>query len=142
MATAANRCKTCSRTLVKLSSSQYEICPVCETVSLFNRKLKGRLLSRFEKIANVVSSQSQPSQTSSPRFSHFPHIKISQQNQITPMAQTRKKAVLCGVTYNGHRKKLEASVHNVNSMQQLLVNKLGFSNYSIFILTGALPFPL
>lgn len=141
MSSLEKRCKTCGRTLVKLSSSQYEICPVCETISLFNKKLKGRVLNRIEQITNVVRSPYQedfktlPSQTSSPWLSRFPQIRT---NQLTPRLplQKRKKAVLCGVTYNGHRKKLEASVHNVRSMQQLLVNKLGFQNDSIRILTG------
>ncbi|XP_023745820.1 metacaspase-1 [Lactuca sativa] len=140
MSSLEKRCKTCGRTLVKLSSSQYEICPVCETISLFNKKLKGRVLNRIEQITNVVRSPYQedfktlPSQTSSPWLSRFPQIRT---NQLTPRLplQKRKKAVLCGVTYNGHRKKLEASVHNVRSMQQLLVNKLGFQNDSIRILT-------
>ncbi|KAI3509390.1 hypothetical protein L1887_24626 [Cichorium endivia] len=140
MATTSPRCKTCGRTLVKLSSSQYEICPVCETVSLFNTKLKARVLSRFGQIANAVSSQCQDnlerqqSQTSASRVSRFPRIRINQQIQ-SPLVQRRKRAVLCGVTYNGHKKKLEASVHNVKSMQQLLVNKLGFPNASILVLT-------
>ncbi|KAD2393050.1 hypothetical protein E3N88_40027 [Mikania micrantha] len=45
-----------------------------------------------------------------------------------------KRAVLCGVTYKGHRKTLPASVNNVRRMHRLLL-KLGFPNASIRILT-------
>ncbi|XP_023745827.1 metacaspase-1 isoform X2 [Lactuca sativa] len=134
MSTTEKRCKICRRTLVKLSNSQYAPCPVCGTVSLFYRKLKVPVLKRIEQITNVVDDlQRNPSQTLS-RLPRFSQISIKQQTQ-TPLVQKRKKAVLCGVTYKGHSKKLEASVHNVRSMQQLLVNKLGFLNDSILVLT-------
>nr|GEV56026.1 hypothetical protein [Tanacetum cinerariifolium] len=57
---------------------------------------------------------------------------------VAPPAQGhgKKRAVLCGVTYNNHKKKLEASIYNVKCMQQLLVNKLGFLYASIRILTA------
>ncbi|GJU42962.1 putative, caspase-like domain protein [Tanacetum coccineum] len=54
--------------------------------------------------------------------------------QQPPMVHEKKRAVLCGVTYRGHKKTLPASVNNVRSMHQLLL-KLGFPNSSIRILT-------
>nr|GEV63981.1 hypothetical protein [Tanacetum cinerariifolium] len=56
-------------------------------------------------------------------------------NQQPTNVHEKKKAVLCGVTYKGHKQTLPASVNNVRSMHQLLV-KLGFPNASIRILTG------
>ncbi|KAJ9561282.1 hypothetical protein OSB04_006442 [Centaurea solstitialis] len=120
----ASTCKTCGRTLVKIRGSQYEICPVCRAISLFNTKIRGRMQARLQRFVSDVSSryldddQGQPSRT----------LALFQ-------VHGRKRAVLCGVTYNNHKKKLEASVTNVKSMQQLLVNKLGFPNASILILT-------
>nr|XP_043626951.1 metacaspase-3-like [Erigeron canadensis] len=54
--------------------------------------------------------------------------------QQSPQVHEKKRAVLCGVTYKGHRKTLPASINNVRSMHQFLV-KLGFQNASIRILT-------
>nr|GEV60152.1 hypothetical protein [Tanacetum cinerariifolium] len=54
--------------------------------------------------------------------------------QQPSMVHEKKRAVLCGVTYRGHKKTLPASVNNVRSMHQLLL-KLGFPNSSIRILT-------
>ncbi|KAJ0734221.1 putative Caspase-like domain superfamily [Helianthus annuus] len=115
--TAAKQCNTCQRNLVKMPGSQYEVCPVCTTVNLFNQKIKGRVLFRIGQVINAAANQHQ------------------HELQRQPSNRGRKRAVLCGITYNNHKKKLEASVHNVRSMQQLLVNKLGFPNYSIIVLT-------
>lgn len=57
-----------------------------------------------------------------------------QMYQESPQVHDKKRAVLCGVTYKGHIKALDASINNVRSMHQLLV-KLGFPNASIRILT-------
>ncbi|KAI7741299.1 hypothetical protein M8C21_009366 [Ambrosia artemisiifolia] len=116
MATTAQQCNACRRTLIKMPGSQYEICPVCHTVNLFNQKIKGRVLFRIGQFFNAAVNQYQ--------------LDLQQ-----PSYRGRKRAVLCGITYNGHKKKLEASVHNVRSMQQLLINKLGFPSASILVLT-------
>ncbi|KAI7741304.1 hypothetical protein M8C21_009371 [Ambrosia artemisiifolia] len=115
--TAVQRCNACQRTLVKMPGSQYEVCPVCHTVNLFNQKIKGRVLFRIGQFINAAANQ----------YQH--------ELQRQPSNRGRKRAVLCGITYNGHKKKLEASVHNVRCMQELLVNKLGFPNASIRVLT-------
>ncbi|PWA72815.1 putative, Caspase-like domain protein [Artemisia annua] len=120
MATTPQRCTTCRRTMIKVPGLQYEMCPVCQTVSLFNSKIKGRLAARLGQYANSLANQD------------------DLQNKIYRLPTQRhgkKRAVLCGVTYNNHKKKLVASVYNVKSMQQLLVNKLGFPYASIRILT-------
>ncbi|KAI3675850.1 hypothetical protein L1987_85446 [Smallanthus sonchifolius] len=114
------------------------MCPVCETVNLFNQKIKGRVLFRIGQFINAAAPQyrhdlqRQPSMASALQSPQLPGIRFHQQ---LPQNHGRKRAVLCGITNNGHKKKLEASVHNVKSMQQLLVNKLGFPNASILILT-------
>ncbi|XP_024968357.1 metacaspase-1-like [Cynara cardunculus var. scolymus] len=135
MATTAQCCKTCGRTLVKIRGSQYEICPVCQAINLFNTKIKGRMPSRIQRFMSGVQDddQGQAYRTSAvPQLSRLLNSRIQ---HLIPQVHGKKRAVLCGVTYNGHKKKLEASVRNVRSMQQLLVNKLGFPNASILILT-------
>nr|GEV56024.1 hypothetical protein [Tanacetum cinerariifolium] len=138
MATTTQHCKTCGRALRKLPLSQYETCPVCEAVGLFNQKIKGRVLFRVGQLVDAAANQyyddtkNKPSNKPAPQLWQLARNRVRQQ---LPQVSGRKRAVLCGVTYNGHRKKLEASVQNVWSMQWLLVNKLGFPNDSIFILT-------
>ncbi|KAI3810300.1 hypothetical protein L1987_19912 [Smallanthus sonchifolius] len=138
MANTSQRCNTCGRTFVKMAGSQYEMCAVCQTVNLFNQKIKAPVLFRVGQFISAATNQyhqdlqRQTSIASAPQSPQFPGSRIHQQ---LPQNRGRKRAVLWGITYNGHRKKLEASVHNVRSMQQLLVNKLGFPNASILILT-------
>ncbi|KAK1440287.1 hypothetical protein QVD17_06112 [Tagetes erecta] len=136
MATTANKCNTCQRTLIKVPVSQYEICPVCQTTNLFNQKIKGRVLFKVGQFIDAATNhykndiQIQPK--AMPSSPQSPQWRI---NRIQHQYRGRKRAVLCGITYNGHKKKLEASVNNVRSIQRLLVNKLGFPNASIRILT-------
>ncbi|XP_071725672.1 metacaspase-1-like [Rutidosis leptorrhynchoides] len=123
MATTTQRCKQCRRTLTTIPGSTYEICLVC--------KIKGRVFSRIGQFVNAASSQylEELQRQQASRAAPAPPPPPS------PQVLGRKRAVLCGVTYNGHRKKLEASVHNVRSMRQLLINKLSFPPSSILVLT-------
>nr|GLL23840.1 metacaspase-3-like [Ipomoea trifida] len=47
----------------------------------------------------------------------------------------RRRALLCGVTYRGHKKSLKGSINNVKWIRNLLVENLGFPSSSILILT-------
>nr|XP_043622194.1 metacaspase-1-like isoform X2 [Erigeron canadensis] len=106
MATTTQQCRTCGRTMVKMPGSQNEICPVCHTVGLFKQKLRDRVLFHVGQFVDAAANQY--------------HKELQRQpSRIIG----RRRAVLCGVTYNGHRKKLEASIHNVRSMQRLLVEE-------------------
>lgn len=141
MATTAKKCNTCQRNLIKVPGTQYVICPVCQTTNLFNQKIKGRVLFRVGQFINAATSQyqhelqRQPSMASPPQSPQWRPNRIQHQFSLN---HGRKRAVLCGITYNGHKKKLEASVNNVRSIHRLLVNKLGFPNASIRILTGTI----
>nr|XP_043622089.1 metacaspase-1-like isoform X2 [Erigeron canadensis] len=157
MATTAQRCKTCGRAMVKIPRSQYEMCPVCRTASVFNNRIKRPLFTRVGQYVNGVLNQDDlQGRPQIPAPSHqvvtsltayadrsqnflrphlaagLPKAKFYQQSSSV---HGKKRAVLCGVTYKNHKKKLEASVYNVKSMHQILVNKLGFPNASIRILT-------
>ena len=52
----------------------------------------------------------------------------------------RKRALLCGVNYHGKSYKLKGSINDVKCMRYLLVEKLGFPNDSILMLTGDVPY--
>ncbi|KAE8667898.1 Metacaspase-3 [Hibiscus syriacus] len=47
----------------------------------------------------------------------------------------RKRALLCGVNYHGKSYKLRGSINDAKCMKHLLVEKLGFPNESILMLT-------
>ncbi|XP_076915541.1 metacaspase-1-like [Bidens hawaiensis] len=126
------RCNTCQRITIRMPGSQYRICPVCKPVNLFNRKIMNPVLFRTGQFINAATNRYQHDLQRKQQPPQLQHYRIHQQ---LPHTHGRKRAVLCGITYNGHKRKLEASVLNVRSMQQLLVNKLGFPNASILILT-------
>ncbi|PHT35835.1 Metacaspase-1 [Capsicum baccatum] len=56
-------------------------------------------------------------------------------NMLPPVEHGRKRAVLCGITYRGHPRSLKGSINDVLSMRYFLVEKLGFPNTSILVLT-------
>ncbi|XP_076945821.1 metacaspase-1-like [Bidens hawaiensis] len=117
MATITIPCQTCGRTLINMWGLRYALCAECKAVQVFKEKIKPRVLFQVGRFLNAAANQYQ-----------------EQLGQLAPK-YGRKRAVLCGITYNNHIKKLEASVHNVRSMQRLLVNKLRFPNASIRVLT-------
>lgn len=55
--------------------------------------------------------------------------------QPPPPVHGRKRAVLCGANYRGHNKSLKGSINDVLAMRYLLVDKLGFPNASVIVLT-------
>ncbi|KAF3638236.1 Metacaspase-1 [Capsicum annuum] len=56
-------------------------------------------------------------------------------NMLPPAVHGRKRAVLYGITYRGHPKSLKGSTNDVLSMRYFLVEKLGFPNTSVLVLT-------
>ncbi|KAI3715830.1 hypothetical protein L6452_22818 [Arctium lappa] len=92
-------------------------------------------VSSFPVYSNGYSSPIPPHALSPPTvYSNGYDRPKPQMYQQSPQVHEKKRAVLCGVTYKGHIKTLDASINNVRSMNQLLV-KLGFPNASIRILT-------
>lgn len=71
-----------------------------------------------------------------------PHIRTPVNvNQVPPHirppgAYGHKRAVLCGINYEGHKQSLDGSINDVLWMKRLLVGKLGFPNSSVLVLTG------
>ncbi|GAA0171199.1 hypothetical protein LIER_25289 [Lithospermum erythrorhizon] len=58
-----------------------------------------------------------------------------QQAPAAPPTMGRRRAVLCGITYKGHPKSLPGSINDVICMKNFLINKLGFPNSSVILLT-------
>ncbi|XP_043719509.1 metacaspase-1-like [Telopea speciosissima] len=57
------------------------------------------------------------------------------------VAGGKKRALLCGVSYKSRRYELKGSINDVNCMRYFLVQKLGFPNESVFVLTEEEPHP-
>ncbi|XP_042061994.1 metacaspase-1-like isoform X2 [Salvia splendens] len=57
--------------------------------------------------------------------------------QLSPPSHAygRKRALLCGITYKGHRQSLRGSVNDIMSMKRLLLQKFRFPLSSILVLT-------
>lgn len=62
----------------------------------------------------------------------------AQPQRLTPAshAHGRKRALLCGITYKGHKQSLDGSINDVLSMKKLLVQRFHFPPSSILVLTG------
>ncbi|XP_059446493.1 metacaspase-1-like [Corylus avellana] len=52
-----------------------------------------------------------------------------------PEIHPRKRAVLCGVTYRNRKFRLKGTVNDVKSMRDLLINRFGYSQECIRVLT-------
>lgn len=61
--------------------------------------------------------------------------QIHAQSQAPP-AHGRKRAVLCGITYKGHKQSLDGCINDVMCMRKLLVERFRFPVSSILVLTG------
>ncbi|XP_071727096.1 metacaspase-3-like [Rutidosis leptorrhynchoides] len=119
--TTQQHCKKCGVALIE--GSKTEICPECNNVGHNNQTLMSSLFLGVGPSKNGASSQHQDGNQNKAAY-------------LSPQFHwSRKKAVLCGVTYNGHKKKLESSFYSVISMHQLLVEKMGFKDSSIVILS-------
>ncbi|RRT56966.1 hypothetical protein BHE74_00039781 [Ensete ventricosum] len=53
-----------------------------------------------------------------------------------PGGGRRKKAVICGITYRNTRSELKGCINDAKCMKYLLINRFGFPESSIIMLTG------
>ncbi|KAK3002143.1 hypothetical protein RJ639_022324, partial [Escallonia herrerae] len=95
-------------------------------------RLKGLFGIASSKINTVVASANNyPSQAPS----YVPQ-QIRPPSLVAPVSRnTRRRAVLCGVSYYGTRYRLKSTINDIRCMQYFLVEKLGFQNDSIFVLS-------
>ncbi|KAL2476892.1 Metacaspase-1 [Forsythia ovata] len=114
MATRKERCSKCGVTLLVPLEERTIYCPVCRGIIICK--------TRATPPGPVVIYRVWPSQIS------------PQLNPPTP-AHGRKRAVLCGITYQGHENSIEGSINDVSLMVNLLNKKLGFPRSSIRVLT-------
>lgn len=130
------KCQWCGMKMAAPVGAQTIICPRCQSVTQLHPP-RNYGFANFPPASNNMSpgfparpgrlSPIQPQQFNMP-----PRIN----NMRPPAVHGRKRAVLCGITYRGHPKSLKGSINDVLSMRYFLVEKLGFPNASVIVLTG------
>ncbi|KAK4739762.1 hypothetical protein R3W88_003459 [Solanum pinnatisectum] len=137
------KCQWCGMKIAAPIGAQTITCPRCQSVTQLQP-------ARNYGFANFPTANN----NMSPGFSAFPsrpgrmspNANNFQPQQFNPMSPQinnirppavhgRKRAVLCGITYRGHPKSLKGSINDVLSMRYFLVEKLGFPNASVVVLT-------
>ncbi|GMY39052.1 metacaspase-1-like isoform X1 [Fagus crenata] len=146
MAGRRERCNRCGVQLLVPPEAETIQCAVCQGItrvrpnepwvqaqdSIYNAA------NRFKSFVNTMmaaSVNSYPASNAPPVYGYYPQPPRPTPTLMPPNAYGRKRALLCGVSYYGHSNKIKGSVNDVKCMRYFLVEKLGFPNDSILILT-------
>lgn len=78
---------------------------------------------------------------SSDYFSYSPSsvgYRLDAPSRSTGLSESmpRRRAVICGVTYRKRKYKLKGTINDVKNMKQLLIERFGFLEQNILVLTG------
>ncbi|XP_042491995.1 metacaspase-3-like [Macadamia integrifolia] len=134
--TRSIRCYRCGSTIC--------LRPVPERVNYAGEWIKGFLTNVSNTAINYVATSSLNNKPSLPGvyngyYPPLPAPPISYPSSV--VGRGRKKALLCGVSYKGKRFELKGSINDVNCMRYFLVQRLGFPNESVLVLTEDEPHP-
>ncbi|KAM1233014.1 hypothetical protein EV1_002690 [Malus domestica] len=149
MACRNERCNGCGRQLLVPSEAQIIRCDACEGITRISRSSVNPLIragqdtinhtvNRVKSRMTRVMSMPSPNAARPANPQYYQH-QLSQpfvpKPLMPPSAYGRKRAVLCGVSYNGKSYKLKGTVNDVHCMKYFLVDRLGFPNHSVLLLT-------
>lgn len=96
-------------------------------------------------VTRVADSRSSPAIPSAPPFppppgpgpaSIYPPPPSWGTPSAPPIPGGRKKAVICGITYRNTRHELKGCINDAKCMKYLLINRFGFQESNIIMLTG------
>ncbi|KAG6425059.1 hypothetical protein SASPL_115483 [Salvia splendens] len=120
MASKRVSCRWCRMVCVVPLEAQSFYCPSCRGSTVLERTYNFPYSTNqgYAAHGRLYQSNAPPQQLSPP--SH---------------AYGRKRAVLCGITYKGHRQSLQGSVNDVMSMKKLLLQRFRFPLSSTLVLT-------
>lgn len=150
MAGRRERCNGCGVQLVVPPKAQIIRCSVCQGITHVNRTSINPYIQAsndsinqaadlFKSLMTTVITTVSSTSTGHP-FNHQYHYQPPQPSVpkplMPPSQHGRKRAVLCGVSYRGRSYKLKGTVNDVQCMRYFLVDRLGFPNDSILMLTG------
>lgn len=133
-------CQKCRLPLTQPPHSQRLRCECSNLIHLGNsdRSLqvqeRGRISSRVRRFQDKFRRNRSRTKSLSPSPSVSPRLSLI----FTKPPPSGKRAFLCGVTYKKEKFRLRGTLHDVNSMRDLLVQKFNFSDESILILAGIL----
>nr|XP_016502223.1 PREDICTED: metacaspase-3-like [Nicotiana tabacum] len=137
------KCKWCGTKMSAPIGAQTISCPRCQSVTQLQppRNNNGFAAGVINNIMGAVVNTGFPARLGRMNPTNANNCQpqlFNMSPQITmqpPAVHGRKRAVLCGITYRGHSKSLKGSINDVLSMRYLLVQKLGFPNASVLVLT-------
>ncbi|EOX98759.1 Metacaspase 3, putative isoform 2 [Theobroma cacao] len=137
------RCSGCGLYLLVPPEAQTIRCAVCQAITNTNTQVTSNIRPNGHW-GHVHDSFIGPGWTSYPGagtygipYVYAPHQRPPQPTpSLSPVpVHGRKRALLCGVNYHGKSYRLKGSINDVKCMKYLLVEKLGFPNDSILMLT-------
>ncbi|CAK7328478.1 unnamed protein product [Dovyalis caffra] len=143
---ARERCSWCGVELVVPPDAQTIRCAVCQAITRVHSYVDPLAqacdsATRFTPgLINMVSSNI-PTITSSvsgypvPGYGGYYAPPPARPVLPLPSVHGRKRALLCGVSYRGKSYRIKGSINDVKCMRYFLVEKMGFPNDSILILT-------
>lgn len=149
MAGRRERCGRCGSQLVVPPEAQTVQCAVCQAVTRIRPNHEypwvqvqdsiHHAANRLKSLMNTVVAASVTGYPApnSQVYGYYPQPPRPAPQLMPPKtSHGRKRALLCGVSYYGRGYKLKGSVNDVRCMRYFLLEKLGFPNDSILVLTG------
>lgn len=148
------RCLWCGVQLMVPPNAQSIRCVLCNTVTVVQQNdlwsqspnSKHRVTTKIKELLGTISSNinmivasviRNPKQMTS-NHSHYPQLVRPVPSLVTFSAKGKKRAVLCGVSYHGQKHSLKGTINDVRSMKYFLIERMGFPNDSIILLSGIL----
>ncbi|KAK4401870.1 Metacaspase-3 [Sesamum angolense] len=148
MATRRINCRWCGMPSMVQLEAQTLCCPACNRVTKFQINSNGyrppgangniNFISNNQHVTNpsyaVYVRPQQPVNVGRVHPGQL-QVRAPPAQLRVPPAHGRKRAVLCGITYKGHKQSLDGSINDVLFMKKLLVERFGFPYSSILVLT-------
>ncbi|KAL0335110.1 UNVERIFIED_CONTAM: Metacaspase-1 [Sesamum radiatum] len=148
MATRRINCRWCGMPSMVQREAQTLCCPACNHVTKFQINSNGyrppgangniNFISNNQHVTNpsyaVYVRPQQPVNVGRVHPGQL-QVRAPPAQLRVPPAHGRKRAVLCGITYKGHKQSLDGSINDVLFMKKLLVERFGFPYSSILVLT-------
>ncbi|XP_022762414.1 metacaspase-3-like isoform X1 [Durio zibethinus] len=149
--TRRERCSGCGLYLLVPPEARTIRCAVCQAITNTITPVKSNVRANVHW-GHLRDSLLGPDQTSVQRLGYdsypgsgthgIPYVYAPHQRPPQPRpplsavsVHGRKRALLCGVNYHGKSYRLKGSINDVKCMRYLLIEKLGFPNDSILMLT-------
>lgn len=142
MASWSLNCRWCGMPSLVPVDAQNLYCPACRRYTKSQNYYNGYHPSGASGNVNFIPStvhMANPGYTAYVR--PYQPVNYGRVHQVrpelhAPPSHGRKRAVLCGITYKGHKQSLNGSINDVLYMKKLLVDRFGFPSSSILVLTG------